>query len=104
MSTTAGLRSARDEDASRLTEKGWLDRLFAGTYRIIPLANGAATKRVVYLADQFGIELPTRETLVGSFTSGYSLLDPTGPRTGSTTSEYRLRINVESETLMPTES
>ena len=68
------------------------------------LDNGAATKRIVYLADQLGIDLPTRAALVDSFTSGYSLLDPTRPETGPTISEYRLRINVEPDTLGPTES
>jgi predicted transcriptional regulator of viral defense system len=68
------------------------------------LDNGAATKRIVYLADQLGIDLPAREELVASFTSGYSLLDPTRPDTGSTDSTYRLRINVEPATLAPTES
>jgi len=152
------------EIASRLTEKGWLDRLLPGRYLIIPLAageeavyttlnvanlektlvdcadhpeycggirelatamvaaddqdcswatvgeylqrldNGAATKRIVYLADQLGIDLPTRETLVESFTSGYSLLDPTQSGQGSYDSEYRLRINVDPGTLGPTES
>ena len=32
--------NAAREIASRLTEKGWLDRLFPGTYLIIPLAAG----------------------------------------------------------------
>ncbi len=68
------------------------------------LDNGAATKRIVYLADQLGIDLPAREELVASFTSGYSLLDPTRPDTGSTDSTYRLRINVEPAMLEPTES
>ncbi|TSD09220.1 transcriptional regulator [Haloglomus irregulare] len=68
------------------------------------LDNGAATKRIVYLADQLGIDLPARKELVASFTSGYSLLDPTRPDTGSTDSTYRLRINVEPATLEPTES
>jgi len=68
------------------------------------LDNGAATKRIVYLADQLGIDLPTREELVASFTSGYSPLDPTRPDTGSTDSTYRLRINVEPAMLEPTES
>ncbi|MDB2238978.1 type IV toxin-antitoxin system AbiEi family antitoxin domain-containing protein [Halorubrum ezzemoulense] len=68
------------------------------------LDNGAATKRIVYLADQLGIGLPTREELVASFTSGYSPLDPTRPDTGSTDSTYRLRINVEPAMLEPTES
>lgn len=68
------------------------------------LGNGAATKRIVYLADQLGIDLPTREALVDSFTSGYSLLDPTRPETEPTDSTYRLRINVEPTMLEPTES
>ena len=68
------------------------------------LDNGAATKRIVYLADQLGIDLPTREALVASFTSGYSLLDPTCPETGSTDSTYRLRVNVEPAMLEPAES
>jgi len=67
------------------------------------LDNGAATKRIVYLADQLGIDLPAREELVTSFTSGYSSLDPTRPDTGSTNSTYRLRINVKPATLEPTE-
>ena len=68
------------------------------------LDNGAATKRIVYLADRLGIDLPTREELVASFTSGYSLLDPTRPETGSTDSTYRLQINVEPAALEPTNS
>jgi predicted transcriptional regulator of viral defense system len=68
------------------------------------LDNGAATKRIVYLADQFGIDLPAREELVASFASGYSLLDPTRPDTVSTDSTYRLRIEVEPAMLEPTES
>lgn len=68
------------------------------------LDNGAATKRIVYLADHLGIDLPTREALVESFTSGYSLLDPTQPKAGSTDSTYRLRINVEAATLEAAES
>ena len=68
------------------------------------LDNGAATKRIVYLADQLGIDLPTREALVASFTSGYSLLDSTRPETGSTDSTYRLRVNIGPATLEPAES
>jgi predicted transcriptional regulator of viral defense system len=68
------------------------------------LDNGAATKRIVYLADQLGIDISAREELVASFTSGYSPLDPTRPDTGSTDSTYRLRINVEPATLEPMES
>jgi predicted transcriptional regulator of viral defense system len=88
------MRAADAQGCSWATVGEYLDRL----------DNGAATKRIVYLADQLGVDLPTRETLVGSFTSGYSLLDPTRPERGHTDSEYRLRINVEPETLAPTES
>ncbi|WP_303703935.1 type IV toxin-antitoxin system AbiEi family antitoxin [Haloquadratum walsbyi] len=41
------------------------------------LDNGAATERIVYLVDQFGIDFPAHEKLVASLTSGYSPLDPT---------------------------
>lgn len=67
------------------------------------LDNGAASKRIVYLADRLGVDLPSREALVESFTSGYSLLDPTRPDSGSTNSTYRLRVNVESALLEPAE-
>jgi predicted transcriptional regulator of viral defense system len=90
----AAMRAADERGCAWATVGEYLERL----------GNGAATKRIVYLADQLGIELPTRETLVGSFTSGYSLLDPTRPERGHTDSDYRLRINVEPETLAPTES
>jgi len=61
-------------------------------------------KRIVYLADQLGIDLPTRETLLESFTSGYSLLDPTRSEQGRYDSEYRLRINADRERLDSMES
>lgn len=88
------MRAAASRGCSWETVTEYLDRL----------DNGAATKRIVYLADQLGIDLPTRETLVASFTSGYSLLDPTRPETGATDSTYRLRVNAESTTFVPTES
>jgi len=68
------------------------------------LDNGAATKRIVYLADQLGIDLPARETLLKSFTSGYPLLDPTRSEQGRYDSEYYLRINVDWERLDSMES
>lgn len=68
------------------------------------LDNGTATKRIVSLSDQLGVDLPTREMLVKSFTSGYSLLDPTQPGTGSANSTYRLRSHVEPATLESTAS
>ena len=89
--------------ALRTADERGCDWLTVGEY-LERLDNGAATKRIVYLADQFGIDLPAREELVASFTSGYSSLDPTRPDTGSTDSTYRLRINVEPAMLEPTES
>lgn len=88
------MATADDKGCSWRTVGEYLERL----------DNGAATKRIVYLADQLGIQLPTRETLVASFTSGYSLLDPTRPGTGPNNSTYRLRINIESDKLRPTVS
>ena len=88
------MRTADDRGVDWFTVGEYLERL----------DNGAATKRIVYVADQLGIDLPAREELVASFTSGYSLLDPTRPDTGSTDSTYRLRINVEPAMLEPTES
>ena len=90
----SGMRTADERGCSWERVAEYLERL----------GNGAATKRIVYLADQFDIELPTRETLVESFTSGYSLLDPTRPKTGSTDSRYRLRINTDPATLEAAES
>jgi predicted transcriptional regulator of viral defense system len=87
----------------RTADERGCDWLTVGEY-LERLDNGAATKRIVYLADQLGIDLPAREELVASFTSGYSLLDPTRPDTGSTDSTYRLRINVEPAMLEPAES
>ncbi|MDB9250720.1 type IV toxin-antitoxin system AbiEi family antitoxin [Halorubrum ezzemoulense] len=87
------MRTADERSCEWDTVSEYIDRL----------DNGAATKRIVYLADQLGIDLPVREELVASFTSGYSLLDPTRPDTGSTDSTYRLRINVEPAMLEPKE-
>ncbi|TQQ78828.1 transcriptional regulator [Halonotius terrestris] len=89
--------------AMRTADERGCDWVTVGEY-LERLDNGAATKRIVYLADQLGIDLPAREELVASFTSGYSSLDPTRPDTGSTDSTYRLRINVEPAMLEPTES
>jgi predicted transcriptional regulator of viral defense system len=89
-----GMRTADERGCDWDTVGEYLERL----------DNDATTKRIVFLADQLGIDLPTREELVASFTSGYSLLDHTQPGTGSTDSTYRLRVNVEPATLEPTES
>jgi predicted transcriptional regulator of viral defense system len=90
----SAMRTADEQGCSWQTVAEYLERL----------DNGAATKRIVYLADQLGIDLPTREALVDSFTSGYSLLDPTQPRSGTSDSAYRLLVNVEPASLEPTES
>jgi predicted transcriptional regulator of viral defense system len=86
--------AADDRDCSWTTVGEYLQRL----------DNGAATKRIVFLADEMDIDLPTRETLLGSFTSGYSLLDPTRSEQGRHDSEYRLRINADRERLDSMES
>ena len=91
---TNAMRAADEQGCAWKTVGEYLERL----------NNGAATKRIVYLADKLGIDFPARQELVASFTSGYSLLDPTRPETGSTDSTYRLQINIESATLEPNNS
>lgn len=61
---------------------------------LLRLGNGAAIKRIVYLADCLDIELAQREELVAAFTTGYSKLDPTRGDEGRHLSEYRLLVNV----------
>jgi len=65
------------------------------------VGNGAATKRIVYLADQLDIELPQYSALTEEFTTGYPLLDPTREATGTHDSTYQLRLNVDPETILP---
>jgi len=65
------------------------------------VGNGAATKRIVYLADQLEIDLPEYRDLVETFTTGYPLLDPTREATGTRDSKYQLRLNVGPETFLP---
>ncbi len=65
------------------------------------VGNGAATKRIVYLADQLDIDLPEYRDLVENFTTGYPLLDPTREAAGTRDSKYQLRLNVEPETFLP---
>ncbi len=62
--------------------------------------NGAATKRIIYLADQLDIALPEYERLVEDFTSGYPLLDPTREATGTRDSKYQLRLNIDTQSLI----
>jgi len=85
---------AEDRECSWVTVSKWLQQL----------DNGAATKRIVYLSDGIGIDLPARATLLESFTSGYPLLDPTRSEQRSYDSEYRLPINVDRERLGSMES
>ena len=65
------------------------------------VGNGAATKRIVYLADKLGIDLPEYRDIVENFTTGYPLLDPTREATGTRDSKYQLRLNVEPEAFLP---
>ncbi|MDZ7688655.1 MAG: type IV toxin-antitoxin system AbiEi family antitoxin [Halobacteriales archaeon] len=62
--------------------------------------NGAAVKRVVYLADLYGIELSRREELEEEFTKGYSKLEPTRTEDGKHSHKYRLKLNVSENKLM----
>jgi predicted transcriptional regulator of viral defense system len=66
---------------------------------LVRQGNGAAVKRVVYLADIYGIELPGREELEAEFTKGYSKLDPTRTEDGKHSQEYRLKLNVSKDEL-----
>jgi predicted transcriptional regulator of viral defense system len=65
------------------------------------VGNGAATKRIVYLADQLDIELPEYDEIVADFTTGYPLLDPTREAKGTHNSTYQLRLNVSPESFQP---
>jgi predicted transcriptional regulator of viral defense system len=68
------------------------------------LGNGAATKRIVYLADQLDLDLPAYEGLLANFTTGYPLLDPTRDAAGTRDSKYQLRLNVDPESLIPNDA
>lgn len=67
------------------------------TEYLLRLGNGAAIKRIVYLADLLDVELAQRDELVAAFTSGYSKLDPTRGDEGRHVSEYRLLVNVSDD-------
>jgi predicted transcriptional regulator of viral defense system len=67
------------------------------------VGNGAATKRLVYLADQLDIDLPEYRDLVENFTTGYPLLDPTRDATGTRDSQYQLRLNISPDAFHPDE-
>jgi len=64
---------------------------------LLCLGNGAAIKRIVYVAELFELDLTRRTELVDAFTSGYSKLDPTRGDDGHYASEYRLLMNVPEE-------
>jgi len=61
---------------------------------LLRMENGAAIKRLVYLADLLDIELAKRDTLEQGFTTGYPRLDPTRDDDGRHSRQYRLRLNV----------
>ena len=65
------------------------------------VGNGAATKRIVYLADQLEIDMPEYDEIVADFTTGYPLLDPTREAKGTRNSTYQLRLNVGPESFQP---
>lgn len=77
-----GLANATDLDDEALAEY------------LLRVGNGAAIKRIVYLADVLNIVLTQRSELVDAFTTGYSKLDPTRGEDGHHASEYRLLLNV----------
>lgn len=66
---------------------------------LLTMDNGAAIKRITYLADLYDIELDNRDALEAAFTSGYSKLDPTRDRTGTYSRTYRLALNVSVDEL-----
>ncbi|WP_435080037.1 type IV toxin-antitoxin system AbiEi family antitoxin domain-containing protein [Halococcus sp. AFM35] len=66
---------------------------------LLRMGNGAAVKRIVYLADLHSIELPRRADLEEAFTTGYSKLDPTRADDGHHTSDYRLILNIAEDAL-----
>lgn len=87
------------ELAKGLANAGDVDRDTLVDY-LLKIGNGAAIKRIVYLADRLDIDLPRREQLEDAFTSGYSKLDPTRSDEGTYTSEYRLLLNVDDDDLL----
>jgi len=68
---------------------------------LVKIGNGAAIKRIVYLADIYGIGLENGEILEEEFTTGYSKLDPTRGD-GTHSRKYRLQLNVNEDELKNT--
>lgn len=62
--------------------------------------NGAAIKRLVFLADTLRIDLPDRRWLESQFTTGYSKLDPTIDRDGHHDSQYNLKVNISKDEIL----
>lgn len=77
------VRAAAREGCNWQTVTDYLDRL----------ESGPATKRLVYLTDQFGVELPERSRLGAEFTRGYPQLDPTCPPSETRSDTYKLSMN-----------
>lgn len=63
--------------------------------------NGAATKRILFAADELGIDIPGRTKILANVTRGYSPLDPTREPAGSYDSTYRLLVNADLELYRP---
>lgn len=70
------------------------------TEYLLRQGNGAAIKRIVYVADLLDVALDSREKLVNAFTSGYSKLDPTRGDEGRHVSAYRLLLNVPEDEIL----
>lgn len=77
-----GLANASDIDDEMMVDQ------------LLRIGNGAAIKRVIYLADLLDIELTGRDTLIDAFTTGYSKLDPMQGDDGRHSDKYRLLVNV----------
>lgn len=69
---------------------------------LLQLGNGAAVKRIVYLADVLDIKIPRRNELEDAFTKGYSKLDPGQGDDGTHNSKYRLLLNISKEAIKDT--
>lgn len=82
-----GLANASDLDDDLLADQ------------LLKLENGAAIKRIVYLADILGIDLSGRDKLVNAFTTGYSKLDPTLGMDGAHSRKYRLLLNISENSI-----
>lgn len=86
------------ELAKALVNADELDSRILADY-LLKMGNGAAIKRIAYLADVYDIDVEKREELEEAFTAGYSKLDPTRDRDGTHSRKYRLELNVSDDEL-----